>query len=269
MGALTDKVVFVTGAARAQGRSHAVRLAQEGADVIALDLCAAPLPLGYPPASHQDLEETGRLVEKAGRRAVTVVADVRDQDALDAAVEEGVRELGRLDVVVANAGISSWGRFWEMPEELWRATIDINLSGVWRTFRAAAPRLIDQGRGGSLIAISSVAGIKALPGQAHYTAAKHGLVGLVKAAAIELGPYGIRVNSIHPWGVDTPMAHDPGVQTMLVAHPTYAGSFGSILTEPALAASEDISDAVVWLASDASRRVTGIQLPVDMGATTV
>jgi SDR family mycofactocin-dependent oxidoreductase len=269
VGALTDRVVFLTGAARAQGRSHAVRLAQEGADVIAVDLCAAPLALGYPPASREDLEETGRLVEKTGRRVVTVVADVRDQAAVEAALDEGVRELGRLDVVVANAGISSWGRFWEMPEQLWLTTIDINLSGVWRTFRAAAPRLISQGRGGSLIAISSVAGIKALPGQAHYTAAKHGLVGLVKAAAIELGPYGIRVNSIHPWGVDTPMAHDPAVHAMLEAHPTYAGSFGAILADPALAAPEDISDAVVWLASDASRRVTGIQLPVDMGATTV
>jgi hypothetical protein len=129
--------------------------------------------------------------------------------------------------------------------------------------------LIEQGDGGSLIAISSVAGIKALPGQAHYTAAKHGLVGLVKAAAIELGPYGIRVNSVHPWGVDTPMAHDPAVDAMLEAHPTYVGSFGSILSDPVLASPGDISDAVVWLASDASRRVTGVQLPVDMGATTV
>jgi SDR family mycofactocin-dependent oxidoreductase len=269
MGALDGKVVFITGAARAQGRSHALRVAQEGADVIAVDLCAAPLGLGYPPACVEDLDETARLVEKAGRRVVTVVADVRDQVALDAALEQGVGELGRLDVVVANAGISSWGRFWELPDEVWLTTIDINLTGAWRTFRAATPRLIEQGDGGSLIAISSVAGIKALPGQAHYTAAKHGLVGLVKAAAIELGPYGIRVNSVHPWGVDTPMAHDPAVDAMLEAHPTYLGSFGSILSDPVLASPEDISDAVVWLASDASRRVTGIQLPVDMGATTV
>jgi SDR family mycofactocin-dependent oxidoreductase len=269
MGALDGKVVFITGAARAQGRSHAVRVASEGADVIAVDLCAAPMELGYPPPTIDDLEETARLVEKSGRRAVTAVVDVRDQASLDAALDRGAHELGRLDVVVANAGISSWGRFWEMPDELWLATLDVNLTGAWRTFRAAAPRLIEQGEGGSLIAISSVAGIKALPGQAHYTAAKHGLVGLVKAAAIELGPYGVRVNSVHPWGVDTPMAHDPAVHAMLEANPTYAGSFGSILTDPVLAEPEDISDAVVWLASDASRRVTGIQLPVDMGATTV
>jgi SDR family mycofactocin-dependent oxidoreductase len=269
MGALTGKVVFITGAARAQGRSHAVRLAAEGADVVAVDLCAAPIELGYPPATVDDLEETARLVEKHGRRVVTAVADVRDPAALDEAFERGWRELGRLDVVVANAGISSWGRFWEMAEDVWLTTLDINLTGVWRTFRAAAPRLIAQGEGGSLIAISSVAGIKALPGQAHYSAAKHGLVGLVKAAAIELGPYGIRVNSVHPWGVDTPMAHDPAVHAILEAHPTYAVSFGSILADPVLASPEDVSDAVVWLASDASRRVTGIQLPVDMGATTV
>ena len=269
MGSLDGKVVFITGAARAQGRSHALRVAQEGADVIAVDLCAAPLRLGYPPASVADLDETARLVENAGRRIVTAVADVRDQLALDTALERGVGELGRLDVVIANAGISSWGRFWELPDEVWLTTIEINLTGVWRTFRAAAPRLIEQGDGGSLIAISSVAGIKALPGQAHYTAAKHGLVGLVKAAAIELGPYGIRVNSVHPWGVDTPMAHDPAVDAILEAHPTYLGSFGSILSDPVLASPEDISDAVVWLASDASRRVTGVQLPVDMGATTV
>ena len=268
-GALDGRVALVTGAARGQGRSHALRLAAEGADVIVVDVCAAPLDLGYPAAAAEDLDETARLVVKTGQRVVSAVADVRDQAALDSAVRAGVGELGRLDVVVANAGISSWGRFWEMPEDLWLATIEINLTGVWRTFRAVAPTLIEQGQGGSLIAISSVAGIKALPGQAHYTAAKHGLVGLVKAAAIELGPFGIRVNSVHPWGVDTPMAHDPAVHTMLQRHPTYAGSFGSILTDPALASPEDISDAVVWLASDASRRVTGIQLPVDMGATTV
>jgi SDR family mycofactocin-dependent oxidoreductase len=269
MGVLDGKVVLITGAARAQGRSHAVRVAMEGADVIAVDLCAAPIALGYPPATRDELEETATLVEKHGRRAVTAVADVRDQAALDSAVGRGTRELGGLDVVVANAGISSWGRFWEMPDEVWRATIDINLTGAWRTFRAAVPAMIEQGRGGSLIAISSVAGIKALPGQAHYTAAKHGLVGLVKAAAIELGPYGIRANSVHPWGVDTPMAHDPAVHAMLEAHPTYARSFAAVLDDPVLASPEDISDAVVWLASDASRRVTGIQLPVDMGATAV
>ena len=188
---------------------------------------------------------------------------------LDDAVAAAVEEFGGLDIVVANAGIVTWDRFWEMSEEKWQAMLDINLSGVWRTFKAAAPVLIEQGRGGSMIAISSVAGLKALPAEAHYSAAKHGIVGLTKAAAIELGPFRIRVNSIHPWGVDTPMAHDQAMTTLLAENPTYMASFGSILSEPPIADPSDISDAVVWLASDASRAVTGIQLPVDMGATTV
>jgi NAD(P)-dependent dehydrogenase (short-subunit alcohol dehydrogenase family) len=156
-----------------------------------------------------------------------------------------------------------------MPEEQWQTMIDVNLSGVWRAFKAAAPVLIEQGRGGSMVAISSVAGIKSLPGQAHYSAAKHGVVGLVQSAAIELGPFGIRVNSVHPWGINTRLAQDPEVGEILAANPTYAGSFGSILPTPALAEPEDVANAVVWLASDAARCVTGIQLPVDMGATSV
>jgi NAD(P)-dependent dehydrogenase (short-subunit alcohol dehydrogenase family) len=195
--------------------------------------------------------------------------DVRDQSTLDAVVREGVGAFGGLDIVVANAGISNWSRFWEMSEEQWETMIDVNLSGVWRTFKAGAPVLIEQGRGGSMIAISSVAGVKALPGQAHYSSAKHGVVGLVRAAAIELGPFGIRVNSVHPWGVNTRLAEDSHVGEMLEANPTYAGSFGSILPSPHLAEPLDIANAVVWLASDASRCVTGIQLPVDQGATTV
>ena len=257
MGSLDGKVVFITGAARAQGRSHALRVAQEGADVIAVDLCAAPLRLGYPPASVADLDETARLVEDAGRRIVTVVADVRDQVALDTALERGVGELGRLDVVIANAAISSWGRFWELPDEVWLATMDINLTGVWRTFRAAAPRLIEQGDGGSMIAISSVAGIKALPGQAHYSAAKHGLVGLVKAAAIELGPYGIRVNSVHPGGILTPMLEGAGTGPA-VAAATPLGRLGT---------TAEVAGAVLYLASDEASFVTGAQLVVDGGFT--
>jgi NAD(P)-dependent dehydrogenase (short-subunit alcohol dehydrogenase family) len=180
-----------------------------------------------------------------------------------------VARLGGVDVVVANAGISNWSRFWEMPEDQWQTMLDVNLGGVWRTFKAAAPVLIAQGRGGSMVAISSVAGLKSLPAQAHYSAAKHGVVGLVGSAAIELGPYGVRVNSVHPWGVDTRLAHDPEVATILADNPTYAGSFGSVLPSPALAEPADVANAVLWLASDAARCVTGVQLPVDMGATTV
>jgi SDR family mycofactocin-dependent oxidoreductase len=266
---LEDRVAFITGAGRGQGRSHAVRLAAEGADIIALDLCGEAVPVGYPVTTPDDLSETERLVKEAGRRIVACRGDVRSQSDLDAAAAAGVAQFGRLDIVVANAGVVTWDRFWEMPEDKWQAMLDINLSGVWRTFKAAAPVLIEQGRGGSMIAISSVAGLKSLPAQAHYSAAKHGIVGLVKAAAIELGPFRIRVNSIHPWGVDTPMAHDPAVAALLDEHPTYRASYGSVLAEPQIADPGDISDAVVWLASDASRAVTGIQLPVDMGATTV
>ena len=269
MGLLDGKVAFITGAARAQGRSHAVRLAAEGADIIAIDICAEAAPVGYVTATRDDLDETARLVEKEGRGIVARVADVRNQASLDAAVAEGVQAFGGLDVVVANAGISTWDRFWEMSEDKWQAMVDINLSGVWRTFKAAAPTMIARGRGGSMIAIASVAGIKSLPAQAHYSAAKHGVVGLTKSAAIELGEYGIRVNSIHPWGVQSPMVEDPNVGLVLGAHPDYAKSFGSILSSLQVADPSDISDAVVYLASDMSRCVTGIQLPVDMGATTV
>ena len=270
MGLLEGKVAFITGAARGQGRSHALRLAAEGADIIAIDICGEAAPLTFPPATRDDLDETVSLVEGQGRRIVARVADVRDQAALDAAVVEGVAEFGGIDIVVANAGISSWGRVWEMSEDTWQSMIDINLTGVWHTFKAAIPTMIEQGRGGSIIAIASVAGIKSLPSQAHYSAAKHGVVGLTKTTAIELGPYGIRVNSIHPWGVATPMAlEDPTVPEMLEANPHYMGSFGSILADPMLADPDDISNAVVYLASEMSRCVTGIQLPVDMGATTV
>jgi NAD(P)-dependent dehydrogenase (short-subunit alcohol dehydrogenase family) len=201
---------------------------------------------------------------------VVETADVRDATALEEILHDALQRLGgRLDVVVANAGVNNWGRFWEMSEDQWSTMVDINLSGVWRTMKAAAPHMISAGNGGSIVAISSVAGIKSLPGQAHYSAAKHGVVGLTKSAAIELGEYGIRVNSIHPWGVATPMGEDPYTATMLTEHPNYLVSFGSVLPPFAMADPNDISDAVVWLASDLSRTVTGTQLTVDMGATKV
>ena len=268
-GLLEGKVALITGAARNQGQSHAARMAGEGADIIAFDVCAEAARVDYQPATRDDLEQTVRLVEEAGRRVVAWEGDVRDQASLDGAVKEGLAAFGRLDIVVANAGISTWDRFWEMPDDKWQAMVDINLTGVWRTVKAAAPALIEQGTGGSMIAISSVAGIKSLPGQSHYSAAKHGVVGLVKTAALELGVYGIRVNSVHPWVVEGQMGTDPNVPRMLAEYPHFANSFGSALPEPRLAAPGDISDAVLYLASDLSRCVTGIQLPVDMGATIV
>lgn len=268
---LAGKVALVTGAARAQGRSHAVRLAREGADVIAIDIAGPVSDFNrYPPATPDELAETAKMVEAEGRRAVVSEADVRDGEALSAAVTRGVAELGdRLDVVVANAGIVNWARFWEMADDQWQSMIDVNLTGVWRTFKAAAPHMIAAGNGGSVIAISSVAGLKSLPAQAHYSAAKHGVVGLVKTAAIELGEYRIRVNSIHPWGVATPMTEDDSMEELIARHPAYGNSFASILPDMRLADPSDISDAVVYLASDMSRAVTATQLTVDMGATKV
>jgi NAD(P)-dependent dehydrogenase (short-subunit alcohol dehydrogenase family) len=248
---------FVTGAAQGLGRAICKALAEDGHDIIAGDLAS------------EDLTGTIADVERAGRAIVAGPADVREQGALDALVAEGVAALGGLDAVVANAGISNWSRFWEMPEDQWQRMIDINLTGVWHTFKACVPTFIEQGRGGSIVAISSVAGLKSLPGQAHYSAAKHGVVGLVKSAAIELGPYNIRVNSIHPWGINTRLAgEEEGVWKLIEQNPTYAGSFGAIL-DPPMSEPEDIAEAVVWLASPRSRSVTGAQLPVDKGATKV
>jgi SDR family mycofactocin-dependent oxidoreductase len=271
MGLLDDRVAFVTGAARGMGRNHAVRLAREGASIIGVDAAAAVSPhSGCPPATEADLKETARLVEAEGRPCLMEVADVRNSDALEAVLADGVDRFGgRLDVVVANAGISDWARFWEMSDEQWQTMIDVNLTGVWRTMKVAVPHMISAGNGGSIVNISSVAGIKALPSQSHYTAAKHGVVGLTKSAAIELGEYNIRVNSIHPWGVDTVLAADPNVEKMLTAHPNYLVSFGCVLSAPFPASVDDISDAVIYLASDLSRAVTATQLTVDMGATKV
>jgi SDR family mycofactocin-dependent oxidoreductase len=272
MGLLEGRVAFVTGAARGQGRSHAIRLAREGASIIAVDVAADVSPdNGYPPATEADLDETVALVEAEGGPILARANDVRDFGGMSAILAEGVAAFGgRLDVVVANAGIVNWGRFWALSDDQWQTLIDINLTGVWRTMKAAVPHMIDAGNGGSIIAISSVAGIKSLPGQAHYSAAKHGVVGLTKSAAIELGQYSIRVNSIHPWGVATPMAlEDANMAKVLTEHPNYGMSFGSALPGLPLADPDDISDGVVYLASDLSRAVTGTQLTIDMGATKI
>ncbi|MFD4366063.1 mycofactocin-coupled SDR family oxidoreductase [Rhodococcus sp. NPDC058521] len=270
MGQLDGKVAFVTGAARGQGRNHAIRFAREGAAVIALDVCGPVSDYNaYEAATSSDFEETVRLVEAEGGKILAEKADVRDSAAVQAVVDEGVTQFGRLDIVVANAGICNWNRFWEMPDEQWETLIDINLTGTWKTLKAAVPAMIEAGNGGSIIVVSSVAGIKPLPGQSNYAASKFGLVGLTQAAAKELGEYKIRVNSIHPYGVKTPMGTDPGSLKMLEKHPHYLSSFGTILTDSPLAETDDITDAVMWLAGDGSRTVTGSQLAIDMGNTKV
>jgi SDR family mycofactocin-dependent oxidoreductase len=269
MGRLDGKVALVTGAARGQGRAEAVRFAAEGANVVLIDICAAATETDYPPAAEADLAESAAAVEQVGRVALPVVADVRDLPALERAVAETITRFGRLDVVVANAGVVSWGRFWEMCPKRWQDMIDINLTGVYNTLRAATPAMIEAGNGGSIIATSSVAGLKSMGGQAHYSAAKHAVVGLVKSAAIELAPYSIRVNSVHPWGVNTPMVTGTDSRDIIEKNPTYQASWGQILFDPPISQPEDIANTVLFLASEESRTITGAQITVDHGATKV
>jgi SDR family mycofactocin-dependent oxidoreductase len=261
---LEGKVAFITGAARGQGRAEAVRLASEGADIIAVDLCATASTTQYPGPTIEDLDETVRLVEKLDRRIIATQTDVRDFTALSAAVNEGVSQLGRLDIVVANAGICSAALSWEISVEQWNETIDTNLTGVFFTIKATVPILLEQGTGGSIVITSSVAGLRGLPFLGHYSATKHGVVGLAKSMANELGQHGIRVNTVHPHGVATGMT----VPELAPQIEKYAETLGPIfmgaMREP-FVQPEDIANAVAWLVSDEAQYVTGIQLPVDLG----
>ena len=273
-GRVEGKVAFITGAARGQGRSHAVRLAQEGADIIAVDICKPIENVVYPAATPADLAETADLVEKIGRRIVCAEVDVRDYDALAAAVDRGVEQLGRLDIVVANAGIGNLGnRLHKITENIWQDMIDVNLTGVWKTVKAGVPHLISGGRGGSVIMTSSVGGMKALAYTGHYIAAKHGIAGLMRTFAVELGQYMIRVNSVHPTQVNTPMTMNDVTFRMFAPHKEnpgpedFAPASQMMHTLPVpWVEPEDISNAVLFLASDESRYVTGVQLPVDAGS---
>jgi SDR family mycofactocin-dependent oxidoreductase len=261
---LEGKVALVSGAARGQGRSHAVRLAQEGADVIAFDVCRQLGTVEYPMADSEDLKETVRLVEDLDRRIVAREADVRDRVAVQEVVDEGLREFGRLDVVCANAGIAGFAEnTWTMTEEQWDEMIAVNLTGVWKTVKAAAPAMIEAGNGGSIVITSSTAGIKGMTGTAHYVSAKHGVVGLMRTLANELAPHSIRVNTVHPTGVNTPMIVNDFMAQVL-SHPDTSVNLQNALpvemVEPV-----DISNAIVWLASDEARYVTGVSLPVDAG----
>ena len=274
MGRVEGKVAFVTGAARGQGRSHAIRLAEEGADIIAVDLCRQIDSVPYPMSTSDDLAETVKQVEALDRRIVASEADVRDGAALRTAVDEGVAQLGRLDIVAANAGIASTADGTVgLSDQEWQDMIDVNLTGVWQTCKAAVPHLVQGGRGGSMILTSSAAGLMAYPNIGHYVAAKHGVVGLMKTLALELAPHNIRVNSLHPTQVNTPMIMNETIYKLFLpdqAHPTAEG-FAPVSqemnalpipwVEPA-----DISNALVFLASDEARYITGVTLPVDAGA---
>ena len=271
-GRVEGKVAFITGAARGQGRSHAITLAREGADIIAVDLCAQIGSVPYPMATPEDLAQTVKEVEAAGRRIVAAVADVRDYDALKEALDDGVARLGRLDIVSANAGIVSYGTLAELPEQTWQDMIDVNLTGEWHAAKAAIPHLRAGGRGGSMILTSSELGLRAQPNAGHYTAGKHGVVGMMRTLALELAPDFIRVNSIHPTTVNTPMVMNSATYRLLrpdLDNPTaddLAGPAAALNALPiAWVEPADVSNAVLWLASDESRYVTGITLPVDAG----
>jgi SDR family mycofactocin-dependent oxidoreductase len=261
------KVALISGAARGQGREHAVRFAREGADIIAFDICRQLDSVPYPMSTPADLEETVRLVEATGRRIVAGQVDSRDTEAVDEVMSRGLRALGRVDVVVANAGIGGFTEnAWSTTDDQWEEMIGVNLTGVWKTLRAAIPAMIDGGRGGSIVLTSSAAGLKATPGNTHYCAAKHGLVGLMRSVARELGEHSIRVNTVHPAGVDTPMIANTHTSDYMAAHPDLAAATTSTLPIRILDSS-DIADAVLWLCSDEARHVTAICLPIDAGLT--
>jgi SDR family mycofactocin-dependent oxidoreductase len=266
-GPLKGRVAFVTGAARGQGRAHAVRLAADGANVIAVDLCEQIASVPYPLATADDLAATVKLVEDAGGRIVAKQGDVRDRESLSAALQAGLDEFGRLDIVVANAGIAPM----QSGDDGWRDVIDVNLTGVYNTIKVAIPTMVKQGTGGSIVLISSAAGLAGVgspdAGSVGYAAAKHGVVGLMRVYANLLAAQNIRVNSIHPTGVETPMINNEFTREWLAkmaAQTDQPRSLGNALPVEVLQA-EDIANAVAWLVSDQARYITGVTLPVDAG----
>jgi SDR family mycofactocin-dependent oxidoreductase len=265
-GRVAGKVALITGVARGQGRSHAVQLAREGADIIGVDLCGDLDTIPYPLATPDDLAETARLVAETGARMVAARVDVRDVDALSGAVAEGVERLGRLDIAVANAGVCTVQRWDEVTPEVWDTVIGINLTGTWNTCVASIPHLLEAG-GGSIILISSVAGLKGQPFFAPYVASKHGMVGIMRMLANELASRSIRVNSVHPTGVDTPMLVGLSGLTERIASSPDTGSIFLNSLPVDVVAPGDVSAAVLYLASGESRNVTGLTMTVDAGSS--
>jgi len=274
MARLDGKVALVTGAGRGQGRSHALKLASEGADVIAVDIGNRRVEtISYELASEADLDATVKEIEGMGRRAVKAVADVRSLSELQSAVDAGLSELGKIDIVCANAGIGSWAVAWEMTEQQWKDMIDINLTGVFNATRAALPSMVERGEGGSIVLTSSTAGLRAYANTAHYTAAKHGVIGLMKVLAQEAGPHRIRVNAVCPTTVRTPLVINDSTFELFAPHlenPTeddVREPFESLNILPGVAwiEPEDVSDAVLFLCSDAAKFITGVALAIDAG----
>jgi SDR family mycofactocin-dependent oxidoreductase len=271
MGTLDGKVAFITGVARGQGRSHAVRLAADGADIIGVDICADIPSNGYPMATRSELDETVALVEAQGAKMIGAVADVRDFHALKAALDDGVAHFGRLDIVCANAGIAAMA-FRELTDDedlqMWSDVVGVNLIGSYHTAKVAIPHLIAGGRGGSIVFTSSTAGLKGFGGMQGgglgYAASKHGIVGLMRTLANALAPQSIRVNTVHPTAVNTMMAVNPAMTEFLENYP----GGGPHLQNPmpvSLLEPEDISAAIAYLVSDQAKYVTGVTFPVDAG----
>lgn len=266
MGKLEGKVAFITGAARGQGRSHAIRLAEEGADIIAVDIGASIASIPYALASAEDMAATVKEVEAHGRRIVARQADVRDRAALAEAFAAGTAELGGVDIVIANAGVSPSSV--HEDERVWQDVLDVNLTGVFHTIDVAVPSMVERGRGGAIVITGSTAAVAGIPdnsrGGLSYTASKHGVVGLMRSYANILAPHSIRVTIVHPTGVDTYMANNPALREVFASNPGFGASWVNALPvaqiEPI-----DISHAIVWLVSDEGRYVTGAEIPVDAG----
>ncbi|WZH52434.1 MAG: mycofactocin-coupled SDR family oxidoreductase [Nocardioides alkalitolerans] len=265
---IEGRVALVTGAARGQGRAHAVRLAREGADVIVVDICAQIATVPYPLATREDLDETVRLVEAEGRRAHALVVDVRELADLEAGVAAAVAELGPIGIIVANAGIAPLDVTEPDPAAVWRDVIDVNLTGVWNTCRAGLPSMVEAGAGGSVVITSSTSGMRGNQGGLAagdaYVAAKHALVGLARNIANHHAPDMIRANTVHPTGVATPMMENEALARRHAADPDHAQAVTNLLPVQILQP-DDVSDAVVWLCSDQARYLTGVALPVDAG----
>jgi SDR family mycofactocin-dependent oxidoreductase len=272
VGKLEGQVALVTGAARGQGRQHALRLAQEGADIIAVDICAQIDTVPYALATPADLAETVRMVESCGRRILPYEVDVRDRPGLRAAVGDAVEELGRLDVVIANAGVASYASVLDMPDDMWDDMIAVNLTGVWNTLSASLPSIVAGGRGGSIVLTSSTAALRQRANTVHYAAAKAALLSMIKSVGLEMAPNFIRVNAVVLGAVRTPMIVNDQLKSIFIPGKT---DVTDAEMEQALAAThpmpvgwaepDDVSDAVVFLASDDSRYVTGTAIAVDAG----
>ncbi|BDX35251.1 3-ketoacyl-ACP reductase [Mycobacterium antarcticum] len=273
MDSSLNHVAVITGAARGQGRSHAVALARQGIDIIAIDLCADIASIPYPLATEADLAETADLVQDAGGRIRTAVADVRDLSALQAAVDSGVADFGEIDVMIANAGVVGMGLTNPLDEAVFNDIVDTNLRGVWNTIAATAPSMIRRGTGGSMVLISSMQGLVGRGGDGSaatfaYAASKHGIVGLMRSAAYAYAQHSIRVNSVHPTGVATPMIFNEHMANLFAANPDASAMSGNLLPVPFIEPI-DVTNAVLFLVNDSARYLTGTALPVDAGFATM